>query len=153
MIYKSKINNGNNNFTNSNNFRSPPTKFNSYVHPIFADVDWRSCSPLDMIVKCYSLLYYLKWVLTFQVHENAYLSDFHHCFSLPSNSSGEYVWICSYYFYEVHLFSYILLTIKLSSSIHVYIERHFNDWENVTFSIFTVLHLLASISVTCFYAV
>ncbi|KAG5224394.1 glycosyltransferase family protein [Salix suchowensis] len=22
------------------------------------------------------------------VHENAYLSDFHHCFSLPSNSSG-----------------------------------------------------------------
>lgn len=62
---------------------------NSYVHPVFADVDWRSCSPLDMIVKCYSLLYNLKWVLTFQVHENAYLSDFHHCFSLPSNSSGE----------------------------------------------------------------
>nr|CAN76795.1 hypothetical protein VITISV_030117 [Vitis vinifera] len=23
------------------------------------------------------------------VHENAYLSDFHHCFSLPSNSAGE----------------------------------------------------------------
>ncbi|KAK9138815.1 hypothetical protein Sjap_009409 [Stephania japonica] len=23
------------------------------------------------------------------VHENAYIIDFHHCFSLPSNSSGE----------------------------------------------------------------
>lgn len=22
------------------------------------------------------------------VHENAYLSEFHHCFSIPSNSSG-----------------------------------------------------------------
>ncbi|XP_022735292.1 uncharacterized protein LOC111288604 isoform X1 [Durio zibethinus] len=27
----------------------------------------------------------------FQVHENAYVSEFHHCFSLPSNSSGSTV--------------------------------------------------------------
>lgn len=27
--------------------------------------------------------------LSFQVHENAYYSDFHHCFGMPSNSSGE----------------------------------------------------------------
>ena len=32
---------------------------------------------------------FLSWYLIFQVHENAYLSDFHHCFSLPSNSSGK----------------------------------------------------------------
>lgn len=31
----------------------------------------------------------LTWVWIFQVHENAYLSDFHHCFSMPSNASGQ----------------------------------------------------------------
>lgn len=29
--------------------------------------------------------------LSFQVHENAYYSDFHHCFGMPSNSSGEFM--------------------------------------------------------------
>lgn len=37
-----------------------------------------------------NVMSYLSWALTvLQVHENAYLSDFHHCFSLPSNSSGQ----------------------------------------------------------------
>lgn len=38
-----------------------------------------------------SMVMSLSWCLMFQVHENAYLSDFHHCFSLPSNSSGKSV--------------------------------------------------------------
>ena len=32
---------------------------------------------------------FLSWCVIFQVHENAYISDFHHCFSLPSSSSGK----------------------------------------------------------------
>lgn len=33
----------------------------------------------------------IQFFLTFQVHENAYLSEFHHCFSIPTNSSGQCV--------------------------------------------------------------
>lgn len=49
---------------------------------------------------------HLKLVWTLQVHENAYRSDFHHCFSLSSNSSGNLyfylVKVCLLTKYELH---------------------------------------------------
>lgn len=74
---------------------------------------------LDLIVQVFLIfLYSLNGFWTFQVHENAYISDFHHCFSVSSNSLGR-IFVALFYLFS--LSCYLCNVLILSFYVYLFI--------------------------------